>query len=142
MNLRNYPMLHFDTNSSKGTALLFIVWIIQDSVLFMVQLRQISLYLQLMLYNLVFLLKDHHHCLDFFFFLSMLNLQICKSKKQQNRSTFIYIYLFIRSIKVHRHHQNNTIVGVMVVSVSQHYKNPTKCVGLVQSGPHHHFIEN
>jgi hypothetical protein len=21
-------------------------------------------------------------------------------------------------------------------------KNPTKCVGLVQSGPHHHLIEN
>ena len=29
-----------------------------------------------------------------------------------------------------------------LVSVSQHYKNPTKRVGLVQSGPHHHFIEN
>jgi len=28
-----------------------------------------------------------------------------------------------------------------VVSVIQHYKNPTKRVGLVQSGPHHHFIE-
>ena len=23
-----------------------------------------------------------------------------------------------------------------------HYKNPTRCVGLVQSGPHHHLIEN
>jgi hypothetical protein len=23
-----------------------------------------------------------------------------------------------------------------------HYENPTKCVGLIQSGPHHHFIEN
>ena len=31
-----------------------------------------------------------------------------------------------------------------VVSVNQHYENPTtgKCVGLVQSGPHHHLIEN
>jgi hypothetical protein len=28
-----------------------------------------------------------------------------------------------------------------VVSVSQHYKNPTKHVGQVQSGPHHHLIE-
>jgi len=28
-----------------------------------------------------------------------------------------------------------------VVSVSWHYKNPIKCVGLVQSGPHHHLIE-
>jgi hypothetical protein len=26
-------------------------------------------------------------------------------------------------------------------SVIQHYKNPTKRVGLVQSGPHHYFIE-
>jgi len=26
--------------------------------------------------------------------------------------------------------------------VNQHYKNPTKPVGVVQSGPHHHFIEN
>ena len=32
--------------------------------------------------------------------------------------------------------------NVTVVSVSQHYNNPTKCVGLVQSGPHHHLIEN
>jgi len=23
-----------------------------------------------------------------------------------------------------------------------HYKNPTQCVGLVQSEPHHHLIEN
>ena len=29
-----------------------------------------------------------------------------------------------------------------VVSVSYHYKNPTKRVGLVQSGPRHHLIEN
>ena len=29
-----------------------------------------------------------------------------------------------------------------VVSVSQHYKNPTRRVDLVQSGPHHHLIEN
>jgi len=29
-----------------------------------------------------------------------------------------------------------------VVSVSWHYKNPAKRFGLVQSGPHHHFIEN
>jgi hypothetical protein len=29
-----------------------------------------------------------------------------------------------------------------VVSVNYHYKNPTTCGGLVQSGPHHHFIEN
>ena len=28
------------------------------------------------------------------------------------------------------------------VSVSWHYKNPPKCVGLVQSEPHHHLIEN
>ena len=28
-----------------------------------------------------------------------------------------------------------------VVSVNQHNKNPTKRVGLVQSGPHHHLIE-
>jgi len=26
--------------------------------------------------------------------------------------------------------------------VLQMYKNPTKCVGLVQSRPHHHLIEN
>ena len=30
----------------------------------------------------------------------------------------------------------------IVVSVSLHYNNPTKHVGLVQSGPHHHLIEN
>ena len=29
-----------------------------------------------------------------------------------------------------------------VVSVSSHYKNPTQRVGLVQSGPYHHLIEN
>ena len=29
-----------------------------------------------------------------------------------------------------------------VVSVSEHFKNLTKSVGLVQSGRHHHFIEN
>jgi hypothetical protein len=29
-----------------------------------------------------------------------------------------------------------------VVSVSYHYKNPTQCVGLVQSGSHHRLIEN
>ena len=29
-----------------------------------------------------------------------------------------------------------------VVSVSQHYKNPTERVGLEQCGPHHHLIEN
>ena len=29
-----------------------------------------------------------------------------------------------------------------IVSVSQHYKNPAKCVDLVQSGPHHHIIED
>jgi len=29
-----------------------------------------------------------------------------------------------------------------VVSVSYHYKNPTKRVGLVQSGSHNHLIEN
>ena len=29
-----------------------------------------------------------------------------------------------------------------VVSVSQHYKNPTQRVVLVQSRPHHHLIEN
>ena len=27
-----------------------------------------------------------------------------------------------------------------VVSVSYHYKNQTMCVGLVQSGPHHHHL--
>ena len=29
-----------------------------------------------------------------------------------------------------------------VVSVSLHYNNPTKSVGLVQSGSHHHLVEN
>jgi len=29
-----------------------------------------------------------------------------------------------------------------LVSVSLHYKNPTKRVGLVQSGSHYHLIEN
>ena len=29
-----------------------------------------------------------------------------------------------------------------LVSVSKHYKNPTQRVGLVQSGLHHHLIEN
>ena len=29
-----------------------------------------------------------------------------------------------------------------VVLLSKHYKNPVKCVGLVQNGPHHHLIEN
>jgi len=26
--------------------------------------------------------------------------------------------------------------------MSQHYKNPTQRIGLEQSGPHHHLIEN
>ena len=29
----------------------------------------------------------------------------------------------------------------IAVSVSQDYKNPTKCVGIGQDGPHHHFLE-
>ena len=29
-----------------------------------------------------------------------------------------------------------------LVAVSQLYKNPTQRVGLEQSGPHHHLIEN
>jgi hypothetical protein len=29
-----------------------------------------------------------------------------------------------------------------VVSVNYHYKNATKYVGLVQSGPHHHLMKN
>ena len=29
-----------------------------------------------------------------------------------------------------------------IVSVRQYYENPTKCVGLIESGPHHHLIEN
>jgi hypothetical protein len=29
-----------------------------------------------------------------------------------------------------------------VFSLSWHYKNPTKRVGVVQSGPHHHLIAN
>jgi len=29
-----------------------------------------------------------------------------------------------------------------VVSMSKHNKSPTRRVGLVQSGPHHHLIEN
>ena len=29
-----------------------------------------------------------------------------------------------------------------VVSVSKHYKNPTKRVDLVKNRPHHHFIED
>jgi hypothetical protein len=39
-------------------------------------------------------------------------------------------------VRVGRHVYSRT-----VVSVSYHYKNPTKCAGLVQSGPHHHFID-
>ena len=35
---------------------------------------------------------------------------------------------------------NMSICGLVLVS--QHYKNPTKRVDLVQSGPHHHLIEN
>ena len=35
-----------------------------------------------------------------------------------------------------------TCLSQTVVSASQHYENPTKRVGLVQSGPHHHLIEN
>jgi hypothetical protein len=30
----------------------------------------------------------------------------------------------------------------IVVSISWHFKNRTNRVGLVQSGPHHHLIEN
>jgi hypothetical protein len=40
-------------------------------------------------------------------------------------------------VRVERHFYPRT-----VISVSYHYKNPTKGVGLVQSGPRHHFIEN
>ena len=29
-----------------------------------------------------------------------------------------------------------------IVSVSKHYKNPTKRVGLEQSGPHHNLIKH
>ena len=35
---------------------------------------------------------------------------------------------------------NMSICGLL--SVSQHYENPTQRVGLVQSGPHHYLIEN
>ena len=36
-----------------------------------------------------------------------------------------------------------SILGLFNVSVSLHYKNPTKRVGLVQSGHHHqHLFEN
>ena len=34
------------------------------------------------------------------------------------------------------------LLTVVSVSYMYHYKNPTKHVGLVQSGPHHHFIDN
>ena len=40
-------------------------------------------------------------------------------------------------VRVERH-----VYPLIVVSVNQHYKNPTQRVGLVQSGPHHHLIEN
>ena len=37
--------------------------------------------------------------------------------------------------------QNNVSTWI-VVSVSEHYTNPTKGIGLVLGGPHHHLIEN
>ena len=30
----------------------------------------------------------------------------------------------------------------LLCQLGEHYNNPTKHVGLVQSGPHHHLIEN
>ena len=46
-----------------------------------------------------------------------------------------------------RNRNNVSEVGLLicprtVVSLNYHYKNQTKRVGLVQSGPHHHLIEN
>jgi hypothetical protein len=35
-----------------------------------------------------------------------------------------------------------TCLSADCCSVSYHYKNPAKRVGLVQSGPYHQFIEN
>ena len=35
-----------------------------------------------------------------------------------------------------------TCLSLIVVSVSKHYNNPAKCVGLVPSRSDHHFIEN
>ena len=35
-----------------------------------------------------------------------------------------------------------TCLSAIVVSVRKHYANPAKREGLVQSGPHHQFIEN
>ena len=37
---------------------------------------------------------------------------------------------------------NMSTRGLLFQSTSTIYKNPTQCVGLVQSGPHHHLIEN
>ena len=47
-------------------------------------------------------------------------------RNQNNVSEWAISYVYLRK----------------VVSVSYHYANPAKRVGLVQSGPHHHLIEN
>jgi hypothetical protein len=40
------------------------------------------------------------------------------------------------------HHCFDPLFSMSLTANNQHYKNPTKGVGLVQSGPHPHLIEN
>jgi hypothetical protein len=53
----------------------------------------------------------------------------------------IFIYAYLKN-KKYKTKLGRHVYPQTVVSVSWHYKNPTKLVDLVQSGPHHHHIEN
>jgi hypothetical protein len=46
-----------------------------------------------------------------------------------------------KRVKTGWHGMEQHVYPLTVVSASQHYKNPTQHVGLVQSGPHQQFIE-
>ena len=56
---------------------------------------------------------------------------------EQDISTDIMTQDIEQNIGVERHVYPRT-----VVSVSKYHKKPAKRVGLEQSGPHHHLIEN
>ena len=51
-----------------------------------------------------------------------------------NKTKVNFLQYIMAVIKLH--------ISCTVDSVSQHYKNSTKSVGLVHGGPHHHLTEN
>jgi len=52
------------------------------------------------------------------------------------------IFSVVRSLLVKKKPGNICPPWKTHIYVVEHYKNPTNHVGLAQSGPHHHLIEN